>query len=284
MKQLLVLSGKGGTGKTTIANQLIKLSHTKVFADCDVEAPNLHLMYQNHLKYTIPYYGLKKATIDDQKCLNCGLCKTHCRFNAIDHINGSYVINPYQCEGCGVCGLVCPIQAIHFNESLDGQIEVYQDDYSFSTGKLKMGSGNSGLLVTEVKKQINLDVHGLAIIDGPPGIGCPVIASMTKVDYILMVTEPSMSGFSDLKRLIGTAKKARIPFGVCINKFNLNLEISRKIGQYLEEEKIDHLGCVEYNQSLAQDSYHQSSVHATSDIDDQIFSIYQKVQSILFNA
>ncbi|QWC00103.1 ATP-binding protein [Mycoplasmatota bacterium] len=248
MKQLLILSGKGGTGKTTIASSFIRLAKSKQFADCDVEAPNLHLMYKKGSKDSKPYYGLKKAFIDQDVCVECGLCKDHCRFNAITDDDG-YKVNPFKCEGCGVCGYVCPANAIDFQQSTDGSIDLYQDNYRFSTGSLKMGSGNSGLLVSEVKKQLQ-DSEGLTIIDGPPGIGCPVIASMSGVDFILVVTEPSMSGFSDMKRMIETIRKTKTPLAVCINKYDINKDISNNIKDYLYENNINFIGELPFDKEV----------------------------------
>ena len=250
MKQCLVLSGKGGTGKTTIASAFIYLNQSKQFADCDVEAPNLHLVYKQGEKQSTPYHGLAKAIIDPDQCLGCGLCYDHCRFNAIEK-EGGYHVNPYKCEGCGVCGYVCPENAITYEQMVDGSVDLYTHDYVFSTGSLKMGSGNSGLLVSEVKKQLDKSKEGIAIVDGPPGIGCPVIASMSGVDFILLVTEPSMSGFSDMKRLIQTIQKTKTPMGVCINKYDINEKISGQIKDYLKKQAIPLLGQVPYDQRVS---------------------------------
>ncbi len=250
MKKILVLSGKGGTGKTTIASSFIKLAKSKNFADCDVEAPNLHLVYKQGTYNSKPYYGLKIAKINQEKCLNCGICQDNCRFNAIDFNGLEYKINPYKCEGCGVCGFVCPQGAIDYIDSVSGSIDLYQDNYLFSTGSLKMGSGNSGLLVTEVKKQLDKNYEEITVIDGPPGIGCPVIASMSGVDFVLLVTEPSFSGFSDLKRIIETVEKFKLDFGVCINKYDINIEVSNKIKSYLKANNYSFLGDISYSEKV----------------------------------
>ncbi|MCF7924743.1 MAG: ATP-binding protein [Candidatus Izimaplasma sp.] len=252
MKKLLFLSGKGGTGKTIIASSFIKLAKSENFADCDVEAPNLHLIYKKGQINSKPYYGLKIAKINADKCVNCGICYDNCRFGAIDLNDSNHQINPYKCEGCGVCGFVCPQGAIDFVDSISGSIDLYKDNYLFSTGSLKMGSGNSGLLVTEVKKQLDNHYEKITIIDGPPGIGCPVIASISGVDFVLLVSEPSYSGFSDLKRIIETINKFKIDFGVCINKYDLNIEISKEIKAYLNKQNYNFLGDISYSEKVSE--------------------------------
>jgi MinD superfamily P-loop ATPase len=281
MKQLLILSGKGGTGKTTVASAFIHLNQAKQFADCDVEAPNLHLIYKKGNKTSLDYHGLAKAKIDPNQCIRCGACQEHCRFNAIDH-RDTYQVNPYKCEGCGVCGYICPVDAISFESMVDGQIETYEEDYYFSTGSLKMGSGNSGLLVSEVKKQLKHDEQGITIIDGPPGIGCPVIASMTGVDFILLVSEPSMSGFSDMKRLIQTIRRTRINMAVCINKFDINLAISDKIRDYLIKENIPYARQIQYDQDvISWINQGKNIMESDHDVSHQIKQIYDYVQGLL---
>ncbi|MFA7076014.1 MAG: ATP-binding protein [Candidatus Izemoplasmatales bacterium] len=253
MKKLLVLSGKGGTGKTTIASNFINISQSRVFADCDVEAPNLHLVSMvKTVKNLENYYGLDKSVIDQDKCISCGLCKESCRFNAISFEDNQYKINLHQCEGCGVCNFVCPVQAIDFVKSIDGEIILYEDEKLFSTAQLKMGSGNSGLLVTRVKKQMQdlIREDDFVIIDGPPGIGCPVIASMSGVDLILLVAEPSMSGISDLKRIIKTASSFHLKIAVCVNKYDLNKELSKEIIDYVKSNNFDYVGKIGYHSEI----------------------------------
>jgi len=281
MKQLLILSGKGGTGKTTISSSFIYLNQPNQVADCDVEAPNLHLMMKLDLKTSKAYHGLKKAKIIEDKCIGCGLCYEHCRFNAIENIN-KYVVNSYKCEGCKVCQIVCPSGAIDFVETVDGSINLYGDQPLFSTARLKMGSGNSGLLVSEVKRLLDLNDDQLTIIDGPPGIGCPVIASMSGVDFILLVTEPSMSGLSDLKRIIETIEKTRIKKAVCINKYDINTKISQKIIDYLYDKNIDYLGHIQYDSSVS-DLINQgiNIVEKESTVSKQIKDIYLKVHLLM---
>ncbi|MDW7669883.1 MAG: 4Fe-4S binding protein, partial [Bacillota bacterium] len=203
MKQLVILSGKGGTGKTTLAVSLIKLSKNKMFADCDVDAPNVKLIFENNeIIEEKPYFGLKKAFKFDDICINCGKCEELCRFNAIK----DGVVNINYCEGCGVCERFCPVtddqgrKAIRLEDDSSGTTRIEKlNNEIFSNANLKIGNGASGKLVTEVRK--NMYKHKtdeeLAIIDGSPGIGCPVIASLTGIEFCLLVAEPSISGIHD---------------------------------------------------------------------------------------
>lgn len=250
MKELLILSGKGGTGKTTIASAFIKLLEAKAYADCDVDAPNLHLITGEKLQPEVTdYYGMPKAHIHQDLCTQCDKCKQKCRFDAIASDNGYYV-KPFACEGCGVCEIVCPVAAITLEPTIDGELMLYSDEEKvFSTAQLKMGSGTSGLLVTEVKKQmksipVNADI---AIIDGSPGIGCPVIASLSGVDMVLVVAEPSLSGINDMERIILTAENFGVQIAVCINKYDSNLENTEKIKSFCHEKGLPLLGKIPFD-------------------------------------
>ncbi|MBP2666346.1 MAG: P-loop ATPase, MinD superfamily, partial [Firmicutes bacterium] len=238
MKQLLILSGKGGTGKTTIAGAFIKLSKARAYADCDVDAPNLHLvMSQSKPAIRSDYYGMPKAKIDQDVCVKCDWCRQNCRFDAIDAGVQYNTVDEYACEGCGVCAKICPVGAITLTPAVAGGLMLYVDDAVFSTAQLKMGSGTSGMLVTEVKKQMKsaaADVE-IAIIDGSPGIGCPVIASLSGVDMVLIVAEPSVSGISDMERIIKTAKGFQTKIAVCINKYNTNFVKTAEIVSFCQK-------------------------------------------------
>jgi len=249
VKQLLILSGKGGTGKTTIAAAFIKLAQAKVYADCDVDAPNLHLvMNQSKQPRRTDYYGLPKAQIDQDLCILCDWCRVNCRFDAISG-DLSYEVNYHACEGCGVCQALCPVQAVQLVPAVAGELQLYHNDHVFSTAQLKMGSGTSGLLVTEVKKQMKSVVvlADLAIIDGSPGIGCPVIASLSGVDMVLIVTEPSLSGISDMERIIKTAQQFQTKIAVCINKFDTNLSKTQAIESFCQTSGLPWAGNIPYD-------------------------------------
>ena len=250
MKQLLILSGKGGTGKTTIASAFIKLSQAKTYADCDVDAPNLHLITKQMTEpKRTDYYGLPKAVIDETRCIKCDRCRQNCRFDAIS-VDINYKVNPFACEGCGVCELVCPVDAIVLNPAIAGDLMLYtHEGQVFSTAQLRMGSGTSGMLVTEVKKQMKSQntPSKFAIIDGSPGIGCPVIASLSGVDMVLIVAEPSISGISDMERIIRTAAKFGTKTAICVNKYDTNIDNTEKIERFCEDNRLAYMGRIPYD-------------------------------------
>lgn len=254
MKQVLILSGKGGTGKTTIASAFIRLAQAKAFADCDIDAPNLHLsLTQQSQPIEKDFYGLDKAFIKPDHCAGCGLCVQYCRFEAIQIINDHYQVNEIACEGCGLCFEICPTKTIEMRPQKIGNLSLFKSQHVFSTAQLKMGSGNSGLLVSEVKKQLKrnlLPETDLAIIDGSPGIGCPVIASVSGVDFVLIVTEPSISGLSDLERIIKTTQILQVETLVCINKADTNIQISQKIKAYCDTHHLPFLGEIAYDPTV----------------------------------
>lgn len=254
MKQLLILSGKGGTGKTTIASAFIKLANAQAFADCDVDAPNLHIvMNQMGEPIRSDYYGLDKARIIEDQCISCGICQQHCRFDAISEKDGIYEVDPFGCEGCSVCEVFCPVEAVEMIPSLAGELMLYKKDEAvFSTAQLKMGSGTSGMLVTRVKNQMKDAADPqteLAIIDGSPGIGCPVIASLSGVDMVLIVAEPSLSGISDMERIVKTARQFGVKMAICVNKYDINLNNTQKIEDYCGAENIVFAGTVPFDEN-----------------------------------
>jgi len=250
MKKLLILSGKGGTGKTTTAAAFIRFSQARAFADCDVDAPNLHLVTDQHSEpETYDYYGSQKAAIDPVKCVGCGLCAEHCRFDAIRNTNETFTVDEYACEGCGVCAYVCPQGAAALHDDVAGEVMIYSGDDVFVTAKLKMGRGNSGKLVSEVKTKLfdATPQAELAVIDGSPGIGCPVIASMNGVDLVLIVTEPSVSGISDLERILQTAAVFQTKAAVCVNKYDQSAKFTDQIEAYCKKSGVPFTGRIPYD-------------------------------------
>lgn len=256
MRQLVILSGKGGTGKTTIASSFVRLAEHKVFADCDVDAPNLHQIFGfGKVPEEKPFYGLNKAVKNDTVCTNCGKCEALCRFGAIE--NGK--VNPYACEGCGVCEAVCPAKdregkaAIRLEERESGKTMLYNENGQvFSTAELFMGNGASGRLVTEVRRNLFQAARGekYAILDGSPGIGCPVIASVTGVSMVLVVAEPTVSGMHDMKRIVETARRFGTKIAVCINKFDVSNTNTNAIKTFCGEEEIQMIGLIPYDRAV----------------------------------
>ncbi|MCS3922753.1 MinD superfamily P-loop ATPase [Methanococcus voltae PS] len=243
MKKIVVLSGKGGTGKTTISSSFARLMANKYnklnIADCDVEAPNLHLMFKNELIEQKEYYGSKLATIDYNICTNCKLCYEKCRFNAITIKDDLVFINELDCEGCGFCDYICPVNAISLNDELTGHINGSKIENGYlSYANLKIGADGAGKVVTEVRQMAesyNIDSNfPYLLIDGSPGIGCVVIASLTGCDYAIVVTEPTQSGLNDLKRVLELIKFFDMPCYVIINKYDLNEEKTTEIEQYIK--------------------------------------------------
>ena len=254
MKRLLILSGKGGTGKTTTAAAFIQFSKSRAIADCDVDAPNLHIVTEkNNECKTKEFIGSNKAVIDGNACVHCGICAEKCRFDAILDKGKSYYGDEYNCEGCGVCQYVCPKDAVRLVEDVAGEQKLYLGDAVFSTATLKMSRGNSGKLVTAVK--LDMLKHApeteLAIVDGSPGIGCPVIASVSGMDLVLVVAEPSISGLHDLKRLVKTADTLGTKLAVCVNKWDQSPENTECIVSFCEENKIPFTGKIPYDKTAS---------------------------------
>ncbi|MCD6253822.1 MAG: 4Fe-4S binding protein [Thermotogae bacterium] len=256
MIQVAVVSGKGGTGKTTLSAALNLLFENNVIADCDVDAPNLHLIFQPAIQQTHEYYGGKKAIIDYSKCTSCGVCEKFCRFDAIQRDGDKIVIDPYACEGCGVCVLKCPCKAVSLVDSKAG--EHYESWVSKAQrpmvhAKLQAGEETSGGLVAEVRKAaLKFEKSGkkLVVIDGAPGIGCPATSSITGVTYVVIVTEPTISGLHDLQRIVETVRHYRRDFGVVINKSTMNPEKKDEIIGYAEEEGIPILGEIPFDSTV----------------------------------
>jgi MinD superfamily P-loop ATPase len=229
LKQIVFVSGKGGTGKSTIVASLSLLVAEKMLADCDVDAPNLHLLVKGERIRQKDYSGAKIARINLDQCVNCGTCREACRFDAI---NEDYSIKPLACEGCAACQVQCPTGAVDLIPVKTGETFVTETIRgTFAHAQLEIGAEGSGKLVTEVRKSLNeyQQDEDWVLIDGSPGIGCPVIASITGTDAVVAVTEPTLSGRHDLDRVLAIADHFQVPAFVCINKYDLNLEITQDI-------------------------------------------------------
>ena len=248
VNEVAVISGKGGTGKTTVCTALGMIAGNVVMADCDVDAPDVHIILNPTIKSTKDFVASKVAEIDDSLCTECGLCEEACRFHAITDSK----IDPISCEGCGVCAHVCPENAIKMVERQSGTL--YHSDTRIGPlahAKLLPGEGNSGRLVTEVRKlgtKIATDKDiATVLIDGSPGIGCPVIATVTGIKLGVIVTEPTMSGIHDMQRVAELLQKFRVKTTVIINKYDLNLENTEAIELYCHNHDIEVLGKIRFD-------------------------------------
>ena len=251
MKKLLILSGKGGTGKTTTAAAFIRFAGARAAADCDVDAPNLALVTGGYARTEArDFLGSDKAKIDENLCIGCGKCAELCRFGAISRASGGVcAVDELACEGCGLCVECCPAGAARLEPDVAGRLLVHSGGGAFAEAELRMGRGNSGKLVTEVKRALYgaAGEAELAIIDGSPGLGCPVMASMNGVSLALIVTEPSVSGLSDLGRLVRTASSARVRTAVCVNRADVDPDMAARIEDWCREQGVPFLGRVPFD-------------------------------------
>ncbi len=248
MKQIAVISGKGGTGKTTITGSFASLSKAGdiIMADCDVEAPNLHLIMGGEDVCSDEFSGARVAVIDPDKCSGCGICSDVCRFGAIENCT----VNSLKCEGCGTCSIVCPEGAVEMKDEITGKTYITDcEGMVFSHARLEIGADGSGKLVTRVRKNAveHLEEQEYVIIDGSPGIGCVVIASITGCDAALIVTEPTRSGLEDLRRVLSTCRHFGVKSFVCINKFDLNTQITGEIEEFCRNEGLEVVGRIPYD-------------------------------------
>jgi len=249
LRQITILSGKGGTGKTTITAAFAVLAREAVVADCDVDAPDLHMLLHPEILETREFRGSKMAVINESKCIKCGICREKCRFDAITQ---DLTVDPFSCEGCGVCAIVCPVNAVTLTERISGYAYISKIKYGFMAhALLNPGESNSGKLVTVVRQNAKLlaerEKAGLVIIDGPPGIGCPVIASVTGVDAGLVVTEPTMSGIHDLERAIQLLRHFNVRPFVCVNMYDINEDNTNKISRFCKENSVEVIGKIPFN-------------------------------------
>jgi len=240
MKEIVVLSGKGGTGKTSIVACFASLAESKVLADCDVDAADLHLLLKPSIKEDKEFWSGRVAFIDGEKCTECGLCQELCRFGAIN----DFEVDPVSCEGCGLCYQVCPVDAVTMKDSMSGHAFISETKYGYLChARLGIAQENSGKLVALVRQNAKLIAErenlDYIITDGPPGIGCPVISSLSGANLALLVTEPTLSGIHDLERVIGVCRHFGVRVLVCINKCDINEDNANRIESYCGEERIE---------------------------------------------
>ncbi len=285
MKELTIISGKGGTGKTSVVASFAAIAQNKVLADADVDAADLHLILTPAIKHEEDFKGGRTAQINLEICTECGECLERCQFNAI---SPDFVVDKIDCEGCGVCVYFCPVEAIDFPQNICGKW--YISDTRFGPmvhARLGIAEENSGLLVSLVRNQAKVlaEERGLdtIIVDGPPGIGCPVIASITGASAVLIVTEPTLSGLHDLERVGGLAAHFKIPTLACVNKFDLNEEMSNQIADYCARNRIELVGRIPYDTAVTYAMVAGKSIVEFSDgrVSDAIKDIWHRVEGFL---
>jgi len=286
MKEIVVLSGKGGTGKTSIVGSLAALAERKVLADCDVDAADLHLLLKPRLKQETEFWSGQVAHIDPEKCTQCGLCQDLCRFDAIR----DFRVDPVSCEGCGFCSHICPAEAITMKENLSGHWFISDTKYGpLVHARLGIAQENSGKLVAQVRQQArqiagerNLDC---IISDGPPGIGCPVISSLSGANLALMVTEPTLSGIHDLERVLDVCRHFGVTAVVCINKYDLNEENTLKIESYCASQGIGVAGRIPFDNVVTESIVKGIPVVEYSDgrVSQEIKRLWDGISAIIRN-
>lgn len=253
MKQILFLSGKGGTGKTSLAGAFAVLAKQSILADCDVDAANLHLLLDPHIVAEANFEGAKEAVRDAARCTQCGRCLEVCRFHGVQ---SNYEIDPFLCEGCGACVTACPADAIHLELKLTGRWFNAKTKWGpLASAELFPGEETSGKLVMQVKRNMaaleESNPSEWAIIDGSPGIGCPVIASVSGVDAVILVSEPTLSGLHDLERVLGVVRHFGLACFLVINKADLSLQVAARLGHFAAANDLTVLGHIPYDRAVS---------------------------------
>jgi MinD superfamily P-loop ATPase len=260
IEELVVISGKGGTGKTSLTASFAVLAGNAVIADCDVDAADLHLVLAPRVLERHEFRSGREAVIRIKECVGCGVCRDYCRFDAIGTIGVAasgqeFSIDPFSCEGCGVCVRFCPAKAIDFPEKVCGEWMVSETRCgNMVHARLGLAAENSGKLVSTVRREARRiaeeNGNGLIIVDGPPGIGCPVISSLTGASRVLVVTEPTVSGEHDLERVLALAKHFSIPAAVCVNKWDINPEMAGRIEKKASGSGAGVVGRIRYDSAV----------------------------------
>jgi len=291
LKEIVVISGKGGTGKTSIVASFAALATNAVLADCDVDAADLHLVLQPDIKQTHDFSGGKLASVITEKCIGCGRCEEVCNFDAPvfagpanDVVGKTYVIDSIACEGCGVCVRFCPVDAIEFKDAVNGQWFVSQTRFGpMVHARLGIAQENSGKLVSVIRKEAGRlageQQKDIIIVDGAPGIGCPVIASIAGADLVLIVTEPTVSGSHDLNRVLELTRHFGIPTAICINKYDLNPAMAGTIEKHAQQEDLNVVGRINYDNVVTEAQVAGKSIveYADGQLKEQIISLWESL-------
>lgn len=285
MKEIVIISGKGGTGKTSLTASFGFLAEGNVMADCDVDAADLHILAHPKVWHEEDFSGGLSAVIDPERCTQCGSCREACRFDAI---TPDHQVDSVACEGCGVCYHVCPENAVELTEPLNGHWFMSETRFGpMVHAALLPGEENSGKLVALVRNQAKVLAEkrdkDLILVDGAPGVGCPVISSVTGADHVLVVTEPSMSGLHDMKRAVELVRGFRIPVSIIVNKHDINPEITDQIEALAGSLGIDVLGKILYDPSVVKEMVHKRCVveNGESPSAQEIRRVWKRIQETI---
>lgn len=295
MKEIVVISGKGGTGKTSIVASFAALAEGAVLADCDVDAADLHLLLQPDIKQSHDFSGGKLASVITEKCTGCGKCEEVCNFDAAafngpanDVVQKTYTIDSIACEGCGVCVHFCPVDAIEFKDAINGKWFVSDTRFGpMLHAELGIAEENSGKLVSLIRKEAKRIAaeqnKDLIIVDGSPGIGCPVIASIAGADLVLAVTEPTIAAQHDLDRVVELTEHFKIPTVVCINKYDINPEIAEAIEKESLKKNLQVVGKIAYDTAVTKAQIAAKSIveYSNNGLKYQIMSLWESVLDML---
>ena len=284
MKEIVVLSGKGGTGKTSLTGSLAALAEKKVMVDCDVDAADLHLLLSPTVMEEHEFRSGQLAVIDETKCTRCGLCEELCRFEAIR----DFRVDPVSCEGCGFCSHICPVAAITMQKSLSGHWFISDTKYGpLVHARLGIAQENSGKLVALVRKQArelaqqnDLDY---IISDGPPGIGCPVISSLSGANLAVIITEPTLSGIHDMERVLAVCRHFGVTAMVGINKYDLNPDNSQRIEDYCRKQAVEVASRIPFDNVVTEAIVRGVPVveHSHGRVSQEIKHLWQRIREAL---
>lgn len=290
MKEIVVISGKGGTGKTSLAASFAYLGGNEIIvADCDVDAADMHLLLDPDFKDSEDFYSGELASIKQEDCIQCSKCSVVCRFDAIPIIDNQYIVDPISCDGCGYCARICPTKAIiNLNKNVGKWfVSGIKTGSTMVHAKLGIGADNSGKLVAKVKNEAKTlakkEQKEFVIIDGSPGVGCPVVSSLSGANFVVLVTEPSVSGLHDLKRVYELVHKFKIKAGCIINKSDINQNLTAEIERFLQEKKIEHLANLPYDEDFTKAMTNGQTIveYSNGQLSETIANSWNKIKQIV---